>query len=206
MSAASSIPSAVTESSVQDSAEPQVTRLRCTFPDCSQDHDFPTESALRKHEEKHSKPYICQVPNCKHPRFGDKGGLDRHRREVHGSKTYCCPNASCKRHTKGFPRKYNLFEHQKRCHPTTSASMQRSLNRTHFDGVVPEELGRGDEEPSSPEMTITGDVARFGSGKLQERLERLCALRVEFKSNIVELDGDIEALKRTLDVFGEFLP
>jgi hypothetical protein len=84
--------------------------------------------------------------------------------------------------------------------------MQRSLNRTHFDGVVPEELGRGDEEPSSPEMTITGDVARFGSGKLQERLERLCALRVEFKSNIVELDGDIEALKRTLDVFGEFLP
>jgi hypothetical protein len=29
---------------------------------------------------------------------------------------------------------------------------------------------------------------------------------VEFKSNIVELDGDIEALKRTLDIFGEFLP
>jgi hypothetical protein len=84
--------------------------------------------------------------------------------------------------------------------------MQRSLNRTHFDGVVPEELGRGDEEPSSPEMTFTGDVARFGSGNLQERLERLCALRVEFKSNIVELDGDIEALKRTLDIFGEFLP
>lgn len=83
--------------------------------------------------------------------------------------------------------------------------MQRSLNRTHFDGVVPEELGMGDV-PSSPEMAITGDVTKFGSGKLQERLERLCALRVEFKSNIVELDGDIEALKRTLDIFGEFLP
>jgi hypothetical protein len=56
--------------------------------------------------------------------------------------------------------------------------VQRSLNRTHFDTVLPEELGRGDEEPSSPEMTIIGDVARFGSGKLQEKLERQCALRV----------------------------
>ncbi|KAH8654638.1 hypothetical protein BGZ60DRAFT_435756 [Tricladium varicosporioides] len=206
MSAASSIPSAVTESSDQDSAETQVTQLRCTFPDCSQDCDFPTESALRKHQEKHSKPYICPVPNCKHPRFGDKGGLDRHKREVHGSKFYCCPNISCKRHTKGFPRKYNLFEHQKRCHPTASVSMQRSLNLTHFNGVLPEELGGGDEEPLSSEMTITGDVARFGSGKLQERLERLCALRAEFKNNIVELDDDIEALKRTLDIFRESSP
>jgi hypothetical protein len=84
--------------------------------------------------------------------------------------------------------------------------MQSSLNRTHFDGVLPEELGRGDEEPLSPEMTTTGDVARFGSGKLQGRLERLCALRVEFENNIKELDGDIEALKRTLDIFGETLP
>jgi len=47
MSAASSIPSAVTESFGQEGAEPQVTQLRCTFPDCSQDRDFFTESSLR---------------------------------------------------------------------------------------------------------------------------------------------------------------
>ena len=144
-----------------------------------------------KHQEKHSKPYICQIPNCKHLRFRDKGGLDRHKREVHGSQTYSYPNVSCKRYTKGFPRKYNLFKHQKRYYPTASASIQRSLNRTHFNGVLPGELGRGNEEPSSPEMTITGDVARFGSRKLQERLERLCTLRVEFKNNITKLNGDI---------------
>ena len=67
-------------------------------------------------------------------------------------------------------------------------------------------LGKGDEEPLSPEVTITGDMAKFGNGKLQERLEMLCALRMEFKNNITELDGDIEALERTLDIFGESLP
>lgn len=48
---------------------------------------------------------------------------------------------------------------------------------------------------SSPDMTVTGDVIRSGGGRLQEELERLCALRVE-------IDGDIEALKRTMDILG----
>jgi hypothetical protein len=54
----------------------------------------------------------------------------------------------------------------------------------------------GDEEASSPEMVISGDVANASGGRLREELERLCALRGE-------IDGDIEALKRTLDILGE---
>jgi hypothetical protein len=120
--------------------------LRCSVPQCSQDRKFSSESALRsvhsppttnlmpalthfrKHEAKHSKPYICQVPNCKHTRFGDKSGLDRHNREVHGSQTHFCPITSCKRHVRGFPRKYNLFEHQKRCHSSQSPNFGTAID------------------------------------------------------------------------------
>lgn len=141
------------------------------------------------------------MPDCKHPYFGDKGGLDRHKREVHGSKTYCCPITSCKRHARGFPRKYNLSEHQKRCHPDQSlnaaiASIQRSPNRTIFDRTEKEKLQIGDDEASSPEMEINTGVGKARDGRLREKLERLCALRTE-------IDGDIEALKRALDVLGD---
>jgi hypothetical protein len=120
--------------------------LRCSVLECSQDRKFSSESALRsahspsttnlmpalthfsKHEAKHSKPYICQVLNCKHTRFGDKGGLGRHNREVHGSQTHCCPITSCNRHVRGFPRKYNLFEHQKRCHSSQSPNFGTAID------------------------------------------------------------------------------
>jgi hypothetical protein len=175
--------------------------LRCRFPDCSHDLNFLTESALQKHEAKHIKPYVCQVPGCKYPHFGDKGGLDRHTREVHGSKTYCCPVALCKRNTIGFARKYNLFEHQKRCHPgqslsTTLALNQKSQSLASFDREGTEGGRCSDGEASPPEITIIGDVARTGGRRLREELERLCALRAE-------LDSDIAALKRTLDIFGD---
>ena len=191
MSNASSIPPEIIESSNQDNGERQVSRLRCTYPDCSEDRDFRNESALRyicplltklshtstwlkvpsKHQEKHSKPYICQLPNCKFPRFGDKAGLGRHKREVHGPNMYYCPIVSCKRHTKGFSRTYNLSEHRKRCHPAASASMQRSLNHTHIDGVLPDDLGRGNKKSSSSETTKFGDVARLGSWGLEDKLK-----------------------------------
>jgi hypothetical protein len=155
-------------------------------------------TVVRKHEGKHNKPYTCNVLGCKHPRFGDKGGLDRHKREVHGDKRHCCPVPSCKRHIKGFPRKYNLFEHQKRCHPGQSpnsalAVIRTSAARINLEGEGMEEVQVQDEEASSPEMTITSDLTITGSGKVQEKLRDLLALRAE-------IDLDIEALKRALNI------
>jgi len=177
-------------------------KLRCSFLECSQDRDFPSESALRsvhspptttltpalthfrKHEAKHSKPYICEVPNCKHTRFGDKGGLDRHISEVHGSQTHCCPITSCKRHIRGFSRKYNLFEHQKRCHSFQSPNL------------APPSILRQQEsydDGSSPEMIIGG------GGRLREKLDNLYKMRAE-------IEVDIEAVKRSLNLLGEDSP
>ncbi|RDW64094.1 hypothetical protein BP5796_10596 [Coleophoma crateriformis] len=170
-------------------------KLQCSVPECSQDREFPSESALQKHEAKHSKPYICQVPNCKHTRFGDKGGLDRHSREVHGSQTHCCPITSCKRHVRGFPRKYNLFEHQKRCHSSpspdlTPPSIPRQQNHTSDDMT-------GEQE--SYESGSSADMATGGGRRLREKLENLYKMRAE-------IDLDIKALKRSLHLLGEDSP
>ena len=146
-----------------------------------------------KHQDKHSKPYTCSVPACRHPRFGDKGGLDRHAREVHGSKAYCCPIATCKRHTRGFPRKYNLFEHQKRCHPgqslgTTTAAV------SGVEGF--QQAQDGEEGASSPESVDIAKLAGVETRRVHEKLRALLAKRVE-------LDKDIEALRRTVDILGD---
>ncbi|KAL5325693.1 hypothetical protein ACEPPN_006823 [Leptodophora sp. 'Broadleaf-Isolate-01'] len=165
---------------------------RCSVPECSQDSEFPSESALRKHEAKHSKPYICQVPNCKHPRFGDKGGLDRHNREVHGPQTHCCPITSYKRHVRGFPRKYNLFEHQKRCHFSQSpnlapSSILRQQNHTSDNMKGQQESYEGGS--SSKIVTKVGE-------RVREKLENLYKMQAE-------IEVDIDALRRSLDLLGE---
>jgi hypothetical protein len=155
-------------------------------------------TVVRKHEGKHNKPYTCNWLGCKHPRFGDKGGLDRHKREVHGEKTHCCPISSCKRHIKGFPRKYNLYKHQKNCHPGQSPNSALAVIRSsgahiNLEGEGMEEVQVQDEEASSPEMTIASDLIVTSSGKLQEQLRELLGLRAE-------IDLDIEALKRAANI------
>jgi hypothetical protein len=61
------------------------------------------------------------------------------------------------------------------------------------------EARSGGNEVSSPDMTVAGDVARSGEGRLQEELERLVALRSFL---LLEIDGDIEVLKRARDIVG----
>ncbi|KAE9373000.1 hypothetical protein N431DRAFT_337096 [Stipitochalara longipes BDJ] len=172
--------------------------LKCRLSDCKEDQEFSTEVALRKHEDKHNRPYVCTVLGCKHPRFGDKGGLDRHAREVHGNATHYCPIPSCKRHTRGFPRKYNLFEHQKRCHPGQSPSTTSALVCTSHTQVmkVGEEIYTSDEEDgevSTLGTMHTEGVARGGNEILYEKLRRL-------KKERAEIDRNIRAVERVLDL------
>ncbi|KAE9373011.1 hypothetical protein N431DRAFT_438411 [Stipitochalara longipes BDJ] len=181
-----------------------VAQLKCGFSDCPEDREFPSELALRKHQDKHQRPYNCTVPDCKHPRFGDKGGLDRHKREVHGSKTYRCPLTSCKGHTRGFARKYNLFEHQKRCHPgqllTPSMVVSRNSQSLTKSQRACAEVARDEEEeapsPAMSFMKLTSDVAGASTVRLREKLRELLTLRAE-------IDGDVEALRRAMDILDD---
>lgn len=79
--------------------------------------------SVRKHMDKHTRPYTCEEPGCENIRgFTYSGGLHRHQREVHrqhgGPKARCmCPHLDCKRSTGlGFSRRENLLEHLRRVH------------------------------------------------------------------------------------------
>lgn len=165
-----------------------------------------TPSFLSKHQDKHEKPYTCTVAECKRPRFSDKGGLDRHKREVHGPRTYRCPITSCKGHSKGFARKYNLYEHQKRCHPGPPSSSTRGRdqaprNLVRVDSTEHDrtEGVRDEGGASSPSTMLIDDVVGAKTGRLHEKISQLLVVRAE-------IDRDIEALKRAVDILDNASP
>lgn len=71
---------------------------------------------LRRHEDRHQRPFACPFHTCENKTFADKGGLQRHKREKHNPSQFFCPVTECERHRHGFGRKYNLIEHEKRVH------------------------------------------------------------------------------------------
>ena len=80
-------------------------------------------SERRKHNDKHTRPYVCREPGCEKIRgFTYSGGLLRHQREVHrhhgGPRApRFCPHPDCKRsYGQGFSRRENLNEHLRRVH------------------------------------------------------------------------------------------
>ena len=77
----------------------------------------------RRHQGKHTRPYACKEACCNVKPFGDKAGLIRHSREVHGAQAeggaapdFRCSVAGCKRGRKGFSRQWNLDQHYRRMH------------------------------------------------------------------------------------------
>lgn len=106
--------------------------------------------------DRHTRPYKCDMPNCIAPPFGDAGGLFRHRREVHRRNSsnvqigdgkdsntngdtdlvieHFCPEESCQRSLKGFPRRWNLREHQRRVHQVQLHSSAPGRAPRHSDG------------------------------------------------------------------------
>ena len=59
-----------------------------------------------------------------------------------------------------------------------------------------EDFQKSDEEGSSPEAEVTGDLTTAGGGKMQDKLRALLALRAE-------IDRDIDTLRRTVDILDE---
>jgi hypothetical protein len=140
--------------------------------------------------------YRCQVQNCPHPLFKDKAGLTRHIREVHQAKDihqrFTCPVKSCKRHLKGFARKYNLSDHLRRCH---SGDMERSNSRpSTLDVIDPITDERRSSIPTGHEIQATS-VTSMG--------ESLTRSLIRLRSSREELEKDIQAIERTLNIMEE---
>ncbi|KAI1293961.1 hypothetical protein F5Y03DRAFT_411169 [Xylaria venustula] len=81
-----------------------------------------TKSELKKHDQRHRKPFKCDVKNCSRTQgFSTTNDLDRHKRSVHpGSQTfgnrYVCQIGACKSKDKVWPRADNFKAHLKRVH------------------------------------------------------------------------------------------
>lgn len=168
----------------------------------------------RQHREHDGRPHLCKESSCKHRQFADKAGLQRHSREAHGSEAHCCPITSCTRHRKGFPRKYNLLKHQKRCHPDPVVHSTRQYKETQSNAI---ERAKHDSGPTSTQEWSHNE---FGSGlgkeresrrgedpvgedKLKRKIQDLKKSRAEMYCDIDDIEQDIGTLERALSMMTE---
>ncbi|KAL3424271.1 C2H2 type zinc finger domain protein [Phlyctema vagabunda] len=94
-----------------------------------------TRSELKKHHLRHTKPFVCNVPECsRKDGFSTVNDLDRHKRSKHPhispstrNKAFHCIFPGCKSKDKVWPRLDNFKSHLKRVH---------SLGEAHLDELV----------------------------------------------------------------------
>ncbi|KAH9900144.1 hypothetical protein F4778DRAFT_158908 [Xylariomycetidae sp. FL2044] len=81
-----------------------------------------TNSELKKHQQRHTKPHKCDVPGCTRTEgFSTVNDLDRHKRSVHpdidaAGNLFMCPHGTCGNKDKKWPRADNFKAHLRRVH------------------------------------------------------------------------------------------
>lgn len=93
------------------------------FPCSYCDHVARTKSDLKKHERRHTKPFVCDEPGCGW-RFATPNDLERHRKSCHNKvprrgpqEVWKCFGQGCGREGKIWKRWDNFKDHLKRKHP-----------------------------------------------------------------------------------------
>ncbi|KAH8588493.1 hypothetical protein B0O99DRAFT_600727 [Bisporella sp. PMI_857] len=117
-------------------------------------------SELKKHQLRHAKPYICQVPGC--PRvegFSTKSDLDRHAQHKHPElsakvERYRCRFPGCKSADKSWPRLDNFRSHLQRVHSRhlTEAGIEGLVRGAQFDCAVADILESNGDKPQAPPL------------------------------------------------------
>jgi hypothetical protein len=125
--------------------------------------------------------------------------------KVHGSQAYKCPFLSCKRHKRGFNRRYNLLEHQKRTHSAQLSGYFRASYSTvdeasegYGSTPTPErEIGAEamDEGEVESAAEMRGDVTMNSRQEIRAKLRALLKMRAE-------LDEDIRSMERAVSIMG----
>ena len=180
---------------------------------------------FRKHMDKHTRPYVCNLPGCEKIRgFTYSGGLSRHQREVHrqhGGPTtsYMCPHSDCKRSTgSGFSRKENLQEHLRRVHrhtedmevakktPEEATRLVSSEQRKRRRCIADEDEGEEEEESTLPklrkrrrEVEESDDDAGENGGSNEDLSAQVKRLRRELQEKderLKKLEGIVEILTK----------
>ncbi|KAK9782522.1 hypothetical protein AB5N19_09100 [Seiridium cardinale] len=97
-----------------------------------------TNSELKKHQQRHTKPYVCDLPNCNRVGgFSTSNDLDRHKRSIHpgefaNGNRYRCTFGGCRNKDKVWPRADNFRAHIKRVHrqQISDEDMEKFIHRT----------------------------------------------------------------------------
>lgn len=119
----------------------------------------PTNIYIRKHMDKHLRPYKCHVPTCTVNSFATAGDLKRHEREVHSTPVHNCPITTCKRNRRGFSRKDNLVQHMSRTHDQVQ-DMGTSIASSSSSPPV---LAFGNESVPGEAFTVQDSVGSNGN-------------------------------------------
>jgi hypothetical protein len=148
--------------------------------------------------DKHKRPHKCSHPNCTTPSFGDKSGLLRHQREVHSSRKeghnsgrYFCPELTCERQKRGFKRRWNLQEHQRRMHEEGGEKTTPSPSSPVSPGLADMSTPRTPDRIAETRNKDGGDEGEYIG--LQARLRVM-------KTERARLDEDIRVLQKALDI------
>ncbi|RSL92103.1 hypothetical protein CEP52_013996 [Fusarium oligoseptatum] len=146
----------------------------------------PNPPALERQEENQNTQQRCLHSSCTNKSFRDKGSLDRHMREVHSSQAFFCPIVSCRRHKRGFNRRYNLLDHQKRRHGQNVEGRFRTFR----------------EEDDTSEPSLDGPAKSLGIRQNEDTTneEGLLAKLESLRAMRAEIDGDIKALEKALSI------
>ncbi|KAI1737545.1 hypothetical protein F4680DRAFT_468084 [Xylaria scruposa] len=137
--------------------EPQI-RFETVSMRCSVcDKPVRTKSELKKHDQRHKKPFKCDVNDCARriEGFSTTNDLDRHKRSVHPeSQTlgnrYMCQIGTCKSKGKVWPRADNFKAHLKRVHSKDGISEEELEACIVKQPVPPTQSMSLDELQNSP--------------------------------------------------------
>ncbi|KAI0549916.1 hypothetical protein F4679DRAFT_584149 [Xylaria curta] len=161
-----SVPSLFETESTEDSIswEPPIetVSMRCSV--C--DKPVKTESELkspRKHDQRHKKPFKCDVNDCARrlEGFSTPNDLDRHKRSVHRKtqtlNRYTCQIGTCKDKTKIWARADNFKAHLKRVHLKDNMSeeeLKTFIVKQPIQSTQSMSLDKLGESPADPPAQI----------------------------------------------------
>ncbi|KAL8950795.1 MAG: hypothetical protein Q9222_003202 [Ikaeria aurantiellina] len=210
--------------SMEDPPRNTAGQITCVHPKCARDQlVFARKCEWTKHMDKHTRPYVCNLPGCEKVRgFTYSGGLSRHQREVHrqhgGPKaSYMCPHKDCKRSTgSGFSRKENLQEHVRRVHrqiedvevekrtideATTQATTQprRRRRRIQDDDEEDDEAESVRPEPRKRRRKVETESDDYPSEDPSQK-ENLAAQVKRLRKELQEKDDRLRRLEQTVEL------
>jgi len=160
-----------------------------------------TQRLRNSSPKKRNRSLTCDNPACHNRTFADEPNLNRHQREVHGHAQYHCPVEACERHTRGFKRRDNCINHQKRSHGNLKSLKKipdDNIQASRDGSIHVTENGGGASSSEGEERSVEENMASKGSDTLEQKLDSLKALLRKKKKVEEEILRAREELQQAL--------